>query len=303
MSGFIDIVDTQLHMARGTIDATLEAMDALGIRSVLIDEFWGTWDSPEPTHIQPGYRLDNGAWRAAWPTAEEASLRYPDRFSYLVRIDRRDPELESVMRVIGSSRHARAFRLQPVWTREEAADFARGAYDPLLAIAEDVGLPICWFVPGYAEVVRGYAQRYPKVTFVVDHCGMGFPNIPPDRPEAEERRVLDPAYFDEVLRLAECSNIILKWSHAQDRFGASSYPYESLRGPLRKAITAFGADRLMWAADKTVMFGHSWADLLYAVRDDPELSIEEKRAILGGTARRVLDWQVPPPPPPMHIYD
>ena len=46
----------------------------------------------------------------------------------------------------------------------------------------------------------------------------------------------------------------------------------------------------MWASDKSVMFGHSWGDLLYCLRDDPQLSGEEKEWILGRTARKILHW-------------
>ena len=286
----MDIVDAQLHLGRGMIGATLEAMDSLGIASVLIDEFWGGRIGAEPTHIAPGYQLANGAWRAAFPTAEEASLLHPDRFSYLVRIDRRDPELESVMRAIGSTPNARAFRLQPVWTLEEAEAFGAGAYEPLLDIAQDLGLPVCWFIPGYVELLAAYVAKYPKLTFVVDHCGMGFPGIPPGRDAEAAARAQSVAYFDEVLKLAEHPNLALKWSHAQTRFGVTDYPYEPLRPLLRRAIEAFGADRLMWASDKTVMFGHRWSDLLHYLRDDPELSPAEKEWILGRSARRVLNW-------------
>lgn len=38
----MDIVDAQIHVGRGGIGATLAAMDALGIASVIIDEFWHT---------------------------------------------------------------------------------------------------------------------------------------------------------------------------------------------------------------------------------------------------------------------
>jgi predicted TIM-barrel fold metal-dependent hydrolase len=286
----MDIVDAQVHVGHGMIAATLEAMDALGITSVLIDEFWGTYGGTHPSHIQPGHRLPNGAWRAVWPTAEEASLVHPARFAYLARIDRLDPQLESVMRSVGSSPNARAFRLQPVWTGEEAAAFAAGAYDPLLEIAQDIGLPVCLFIPGHAELLAPYLRKYSRLTLVVDHCGMGFPGIPPGRRSAEEARVVAPAYFDEVLKLAEFPNCALKWSHAQSRFGTASYPYEPLRPVLRRALEAFGADRLMWASDKTVMFGHSWGDLLYCLRDNPDLSQAEKEAILGRTARRILRW-------------
>ena len=51
----------QVHVGRGVIASALEAMDALGIRSLLIDEFWGTFGGTHPSHIQPGHLLPNGA--------------------------------------------------------------------------------------------------------------------------------------------------------------------------------------------------------------------------------------------------
>jgi L-fuconolactonase len=291
----MDIVDAQLHLGCGMIAATLEAMDALGIDAVLIDEFWGTWLSDDRTHIAPGYRLPNGAWRAAYPTAEQASILHPDRFSYLVRIDRRDPQLESLMRILASSPHARAVRLQPVWTLEEAARFASGAYDQVFELVEEAGLPAFLFIPGYVELLPRYLAKFPNATFVVDHCGMGFRNIPPDRPEDEARRAREASYFDEVVKLAEFPNLALKWSHAQDCFGVQEFPYEPLRPFLRRAIQAFGADRVLWASDKTVIRGHTWSDLLHYLRDDPELSQEEKEWLLGRSARRILNWPRPEP--------
>jgi len=286
----VDIVDAQVHVGRGRIDATLAAMDALGITSVLIDEFWGEFGATHPTHIQPGCRLANGAWRAAAPTAEEASLLHPDRFAYVLRIDPRDPELECVMRTVYSSPGAKAFRLQPVWTLEEAREFAAGSCDQVLNIAESLGLPVCFFIPGYVELLTPYVARYPRLTFVVDHCGMGFPGIPQGRSPAEAARTLESAYLDEVLKLAEYPNVVLKWSHAQTRLGASTYPYEPLRPLLRRAITAFGANRLMWASDYTVIPDHTWADMMFYLRDDPELDLAEKEWILGRTARSALKW-------------
>ncbi|WP_216896239.1 amidohydrolase family protein [Nocardia alni] len=289
----MDIVDAQLHLGRRMIEPTLEAMDALGITSVLLDEFWGVYRDTGPTHFEPGHLLENGAWRVSWPTAEEAAILHPGRFSYLVRIDRRDPQLESLMRFVGTSPHARAFRLQPVWTLDEVEAFATGAYTQLLEIAQDVGLPVFLFIPGYVELLEPYARQFPGLTFVVDHCGMGFPGIPAGRPQEEARAAQSTGYFDRVLRLADLPNIALKWSHAQNYFGATTYPYPEIRPYLRRAIEAFGADRLLWASDKSVMFGHTWADLLYSVSDDPELSQQERDLILGGSARRILQWPLP----------
>lgn len=285
-----DIVDCQYHMGRGEIGTTLKAMDALGIKSLMIDEFWGEFGGSEPTHIQPGHRLANGAWRTAFPSAEQASLMHPDRFSYLVRIDRNDPELESVMRVIASAPQARAFRVQPAWTLDEISAFAGGAYDRLLGIAQDLGMPVCFFTPGYVELLAARAEKFPKLTMIIDHCGMGFPGIPHGRSEKEAMKTREADYLDEVCRLSAFPNIALKWSHAQNLLGAQHYPYEPLWPLLRKAIAAFGKERIMWASDSSVIPNHTWSETLHYIRDNPGLSTEEKRWVLGGSARRLLNW-------------
>jgi predicted TIM-barrel fold metal-dependent hydrolase len=288
--GHVDIVDAQLHIGRGGIEATLAAMDAIGIRSVLLDEFWGTRNSPDPTHIDPGFELRNGAWRAISPTAEEGSLLFPDRFSYLVRIDRWDPDLESVLHLAASSPYVRAVRLQPVWTAEEARAFADGAYDAVFELAERAALPVCLFIPGYVELLPPYLLSHPKLWFVVDHCGMGFGTFPVHRGEEDLRRTSQVAYFDEVLKLAEHPNAALKWSHVQDRFGVQDYPYLELWPLLRRAIDAFGASRIIWASDSSVIPNQSWSDLLYWIRDHPEISDDERAWILAGAARRIFGW-------------
>ena len=287
----MDIVDAQLHLGSEGASSTLEAMDSLGISSVLLDELWGMSASTGPTHFEPGYLLDNNVWRPCAPNAEKAAIENPERFSYLVRVDRRDPQLETVMRFVAASPHARAFRILSVWTAEEATLFSHGGYDALFAIAQDLGLPVCCFVPGHVEMLRPYVEKYPGLTFVIDHCGMGFPELPGNRSDSELTYALSVGYFREVvLTLAEFPNVAMKWSHAQERFAVREYPYRGLQPLLRRAIEAFGADRLLWASDKTVLPGHTWSDLLYALRDSPDLSREEKAWILGGAARKIFNW-------------
>src|SRR5690349_18241225 len=132
----MDIVDSQVHIGPGGAAEMVAAMDALGIKSVLNDEWWmGT-----PGH--PFYTVGEGAIRTTSPTAELAAWTYPGRFSYLVRVDPRDPELKSVIRMARDAAHARALRISPGMTRAEVADFASGVYDEIFALASDCGLPI-----------------------------------------------------------------------------------------------------------------------------------------------------------------
>lgn len=288
----MDIVDAQVHMGYGTIESTLASMDALGIRAVLIDEFWGRNAPGDPRNFEPGFSLSNGAWRTISPTAEQASHLHPNRFSYVVRIDRRDPDLKCVLRLAGTAPHARAIRILPVWTLEEAEAFADGAYENLCELAQENGLPIFLFIPGFVELLPRYLANFPRLNFIVDHCGMPQPGIPIGRPPEEQGRIESLGYFDEVLKLAAYPNVSLKWSHAQYKFASASYPYESIRPFLRRAVDAFGAQRLLWASDNSVIPNHCWSDLLHYLRDDPGLSAEEKEWILGRSVRRILGWSV-----------
>jgi predicted TIM-barrel fold metal-dependent hydrolase len=240
--------------------------------------------------VRPGFALPNGAWRSVYPVAQLASILYPDRFSYFVRLDRRDPDLESVMRLIAADPGARGFRVLATWSAEDAKALADGGYDELFDIAQDIGLPVCIFAPGHVEYLPRYLRRFPRLQFVLDHIGMGMPQHPPGRSEAEEQRTMHPIYFDEVLKLGDYPNLAMKLSHAPMLLRAGSFPFELVRPYLRRTISAFGADRLMWASDKTVMRTYSWADLLNYLKFDPALSEEEKMWILGGTARRIFNW-------------
>jgi L-fuconolactonase len=273
------------------IDSTLEQMDAVGIRSVLIEEYWYWVRTTDPMHNHPGHEMANGAWRASYPTAELASIQHPDRFSYFVRVDRNDPDLECVMRVIAGSPHARAFRFLATRNREEAAAFVGGGYVEAFELAEDIGLPVCLAIPGYVEHLPQYAARFPGVQFVIDHWGFAMPHNTSEQPDADHRRAMDVSYLDVILRVAEHPNISIKTSHGQSFFGASPPDFEAVRPHLRRTVDALGAHRVLWSTDQTVTFpSATWPDLLHSVVDDPELTGEEKALILGRNARRLFGW-------------
>ena len=63
----MDIVDSQVHIGPGGAAEMVAAMNALGIRSVLIDEWW------MGTPGDPGYHLPGGGFRTTSPTAELAA--------------------------------------------------------------------------------------------------------------------------------------------------------------------------------------------------------------------------------------
>jgi len=289
----MDIVDSQIHFGPGGTEAVLAEMDALGIQACLVDEFWGleTWG--------PGYTLPNGTFRPTRPTVELAAALYPQRFSYVARVERADPEVRSLIRIASDDPNARAIRLIPAVTAAETSAFADGGYRDVFAVADAVGLPVFLFIAGHVDLLPPYLERFRDVTFIVDHCGMpmeagiGMPNA--DRPDEP---AIHPGpnvpYFDEVLKLADHPNVLLKWSHAQGMFGELEYPSPGLIPHLRRAIDAFGVDRIMWASDYGGnQTGETWKQLLRYLLDSDGVTQEEKLWLFGGTVRSALNWPHP----------
>lgn len=299
----MDIVDTQVHIGPGGAAEKLAAMDALGIRSVLIDEWWGGWWGTRPG--EPAYRVADGAIRTTSPTAELASWTYPGRFSYLVRVDPNDPEIRSVVRFAKDSSFARALRIATPLPRSELRNFSDGGYDSIFAAAAEFDMPVFVSLLGHTELLDRYLEKFPTVKIVIDHCGMP-PNVEmvptivqleglPDSDSYWSNLACAPLEqsFSKVMRLAAWPNVALKWAHAPSRLNAAGYPNIGARPFLRTAIDSFGAERIMWASDITVNpTGETWAELLFAVKDNAEISPRECEFILGRTAREWLNWRI-----------
>lgn len=299
----MDIVDSQIHLGPGGIEAMIAAMDAVGVRSALIDEFW------IGTALMPSYMVADGRIRRpSTPTAELAALTWPDRFSYLVRVDRKDPEMPGIVRMAGDKPEVRALRISPGLSQGELKALADGGYDDLLATASNAGIPVVFVaIPGHAPTLAHVLREFPDLKFVIDHCGM--PSGGGFAKEVGKLGVTDPppvmgdtsddkgkaAEFEKVLRLADAyPNAGLKWSHVQEKFDVTGYPFAGLRPWLRQALDAFGAERMMWAGDAAAnKTGESWADLLYWIIDNPDMTADERVHLLGRTARDWLNWPSP----------
>ena len=278
----MDIVDAQVHFNRfGTLESGLAAMDAAGVNALLYDEYW---QFDEQSRILPGYELPNGAFRHVFPLAEAAALQYRERFAYLVRFDRRDPDLDALIATVSTMPQRRALRVVP-WTPEGFAQFGEGADDPVFASAQRHGVPVFVLLPGRTRLLHRYLRKFPDVQVIVDHCGV----------ELQPGRLHDDALsgFDEVLSLAGYPNVSLKWTHAP-RLSGGPYPYPDVLDMLLRVVEAFGKERVMWGSDATQTTGHhSWAESLYYIRDTDRLSEDEKVWVLGGSLRKTLNWPAP----------
>lgn len=280
----MDILDAQVHLNHWLDEKeTLGVMDALGIRSALIDECWDFGEGRPPHAAKPYYQLPGGAYRPVSPGGMASSLRHPDRFSYLLRMNPLDPELDSWMAQAASVPGFRAVRYLLADAEDAQAVMTGGRMDFFQA-AQDNNLPV--FVAGHAHgpMFEPYAKAFPNLSIIIDHCG--FP--------------VGEGAFEAVLAMAKYPNVYLKWCHAPCIFGAKAFPFPEVRPFLRRAIDAFGADRVMWAGDfsaePSVRAGCGgpdvrWGDALYYMLCNPELSQDELEWVMGKTARKVLRWE------------
>jgi predicted TIM-barrel fold metal-dependent hydrolase len=283
----MDIVDAQVHLNRlGTywettdldlvVDYAVVTMDALGLSGVLIDE-WAGFD--EKRRHLPGMVLPNGAMRGEHPFSERAMALHPDRFAYVARIDPNDPDLETLMAGVRQKPGAVCLRIVPLPDVGEVELFERGGYDDLLGAAERYQVPIFAWFPGRSHLLVPALEKFPKLQLILDHCGIS---------RAEGNHA---AQLDRVLQLARHPNLGLKWCHAPSHLSQQAYPFADVLPYLRRAIDAFGPERIVWASDHTQSKPHhSWAQALYYVLDSSELSDKEKEWILGRAVRTLLRW-------------
>ena len=183
-------------------------------------------------------------------------------------------------------------RIVPVPQTGEVASLERGDFEPLFAAAERHRVPVFAWVPGRASLLEPYIRKFPKLQFIVDHCGVGIAPIRIGELPPTVATSVTPLLADRVAQL-ERPNVALKWSHAPGLLSAKGYPYRDVLPLLRKAINAFSAERILWASDYTVARdrnGNSWAECLYYLLDTDHLTQTEKELILGGSVRKVLNW-------------
>jgi predicted TIM-barrel fold metal-dependent hydrolase len=282
--GLMDIVDAQVHLFMTMNDAeALKVMDALGIQSALIDEVWAhSSDLP----LMPGYELPGGVWRPTAPGGMVASMRYPDRFSYLLRVDPDDPDIDTVVSHVARSPGGRAVRLN-AQTPKEVSAARDGRRADFFACARKHDLPVFVMTRGNAALYEPYIRQYPDLPIIIDHVGVAG----------------TPEQFDELLALAALPNVYIKWCHAPEVFRAKAYPFPEVQPLLERALEAFGPERIMWASDFTAVawissggsgfVNYPWGEALFYMRHNPALSEGDKAWILGGTARKVLRWLEP----------
>jgi predicted TIM-barrel fold metal-dependent hydrolase len=268
--------DELQHKIMGEV--MIACLDALGVASVVL--FPGGHD----------------------PHADWLSRELPERFTYVPHIAPED-DVEAVARDAAAHPGIAGLRALIGWPLDgsEVKRLEDGVWDPVFAACERHRVPLFLFITGWLPHAVGVAERYPNLPLIIDHLGLRQPPLDhPDRPPF--------ANLPQLLDLARFPNVNVKLC-GLPALSAERFPYRDMWPTLRAITDAFGADRLMWASDTTRFSGrigigrfqnpatlgdypgkHSYAESLLFVREAEVLSEDEKAAILGGTAARVLGW-------------
>jgi L-fuconolactonase len=279
----VDVIDTQVHLNREIgIEASLFAMDAVGVDAVLIDE-WSGFDSYGL--LRPYRMLANGVPRAEYPMAREAVRHYPDRFAYIARIHRDDPDLRALMAEAASDPHQLCARVAVQPSSDDSEALAAGRYDALFAAAHEFSVPLMVYMPGDLQHLGRILTRFRGLVVIIDHCGI--------RPFNPGVTIEKDFVFGAAASLAERHrDVYIKLSYAPTLSG-EGFPFGDLAPQLRQLIDTVGADRLMWASDYTqARRHHTWAEAILYLQTPSLLSESEMHWIFGRTARTALNWPV-----------
>jgi L-fuconolactonase len=252
-----------MEAAPFTYDTMLGHMDAAGVLAAIL--------------VTPGgiYGFDN---RYSF----DGHRAHPDRFAVVARTDHRSPTLARDIRGLRDTPGCVGVRI-PVFTEAQRRDWRDGAYAGLLAAAAASGLPVCIYPPGLLAELPVALRAHPDLDLVVDHLGALQPPLLSDVDDGF-------AHLDQLLALADHPRVSVKLSGVHD-LSRTRYPFPDTRAPIRRVINAFGAERVMWGSDWTRDVRRlPYASTIDYLRESSDLTALEKRAVLGGTLRRIFNF-------------
>jgi L-fuconolactonase len=195
----------------------------------------------------------------------------PRRFGAVVGIDPRDAA--AVATVAGhAAAGARAVRVNLGGQLLEGGDALAGL-DALAAATASAGLVLQWTMRlSSSGLIERVAAQHPGLPQIFDHLG-----LPMD--------ATDLGQLARIRDLSAIHGLHIKLS-GMYALSPAGFPYEDVWPWAEAVVSAFGADRTLWASDWPLsMESASHADLLALVDRLPFLDGPARTAILGGTAR------------------
>lgn len=291
----VDILDAQVHLfERGPrverVDAMLGDRDAEMRKLVLAHYSRATLSGSAFVREMEDARVGRAIVVTSSVIYDDnvyplACLReWPERLRIVGIVDATRPDIESVLGDWRSQPGIVGVRLGLLGkARREALQ--AGAFDAFMRGARRGGLTVCLFVQDFPEGIARLAARFPDIQFVVDHLGIHV------NPLAPSSAPLDA--LPGICRLlAPLPNIAMKLGNVPS-LSDEAPPFRDLWPRLDPLLESFGADRVLWASDRSWYPDMPYRVQVDALRDNEHLSQGDRQWLLGGTASRVFGWPAP----------
>ena len=212
-------------------------------------------------------------------TALDVTRVHPRRFAIMGRIDIKRPELKDAMaswkQQPGMLGVRHTFRTEPFFSW-----FKNGDYDPFWDAAEEYDVPVMCLVPSMPAALDPIAAKHPGLTLIVDHMACAL----------NQKGAAAFDAIDDLLALAKYPNVFVKVSSAPC-FSNDPYPFDDINPFIKRIYEAFGAQRLMWGADRTRLTSTYEECVRHFSEGLDFLSEEDREWILGKTlTTTVLKW-------------
>ena len=270
----MQLIDSHLHI--WSLDETAYPVGAAGPGSQ-------AWDASIETLL--GYLDRAGVERVVAITPRryvldqsyllDSTRRFPDRVIPVPRAHADDPQTVAQLRGLAVGQGVRGIRL--VWSQNPSNDWpADPAVDPIWRACAELGITIGFLTnPDQLPFIGEGARRHPEATVVIDHWGgVGAKDGP------------GFARFAATEALASVPNIYLKATCFR-RMSQQGFPFADVHPLLRRALDAFGRERVMWGTDfgGGCKGGEEYGEEVAAVTEHLDwLSAEDKEWLLRRTA-------------------
>jgi predicted TIM-barrel fold metal-dependent hydrolase len=241
-----------------TYDALLGEMKVAGVDRVIL--LPPSWD---------GYRNDY---------ALEAAQKHPDRFAVMGKIPLNDLASKEKMADWLTQPGMLGFRISfrhsgtHSWLDDGTADW-------FWADCERYDIPVMIFAPFAVAKIGAIAERHPGLRVIVDHMGL---NV------QWKGKPLGPG-VDVLLKFARLKNVAVKAS-CLPCYVDQPYPFPTLHPQIRRAVEAFGPERVFWGTDLSQLpCPYRQAVTLFTEELD-FLSVPDKEWIMGRALSKWLNW-------------
>ncbi|XP_051204834.1 uncharacterized protein [Lolium perenne] len=207
---------------RGDVDFLLECMDEAGVAGALI--------------VQPiNHMFDHSL-------VTSVLKKYPSKFIGCCLANPADDGsgIKQLEHLIVQEKY-RAVRFNPnLWpsSQKMTNEVGRSLFAKAGELGAPVGIMVMKGISSYIQEIEELCMDYPATTVILDHMAFCKPPTNDDEEKA----------FSSFLNLSRFPQVYVKYS-ALFRITRESYPYEDTSRLLSRAISSYGANRIMWGSD------------------------------------------------------